>query len=1210
MNYVMDIEDGGILLTERGKKINIYVSQNESQAVKCAANNLLGDIYKVCRCSGELSNDVNECKLIIGTIGKSKAIDKMIEEGNLDVYELQKNDGSLVWEGYQLKNVGECLYIIGTDSRGTIFGIYDLCEAMGVSPWYYFADVPVKKKNYISIPKNFCKTDSPSIMYRGIFINDEEELNAWAISHTKDGTIGPETYRHVFELLLRLKANYIWPAMHVNYFNENPENGKMAKEMGIVVGTSHCDMLLRSNQNEWEPWIEKKKYKDISYDYSIQGRNREILKEYWRESVEQNKDYEVCYTVGMRGIHDYGFKTEVIDKDSTLTSGEKQAARVKLLGEVIRDQRNILKDVLHNENTLQIFIPYKEVLPLYDNGLELSEDITLIWVNDNFGYMRRFPDQKELKRSGGHGLYYHSSYWGHPGMSYLFINSIPLAHTGNELRKSYESGIRKIWVLNVGSIKPLEQDIEYFLKYGWEVGKEETITKDAFEFTKHWIDNNFSGGHGEEAAKLYDEFTQLTNVCKVEHMYSDVFSQTTYGDEAGRRLNKLKEIFHRANNIYYALSENEKEAFFQMFLMKIHASYYINHEFYYADRSTLSYNQGKMQCADFYLELSRKMCDYKRAMLYFYNKKMSDGKWDKILTPESFPPPCTALYPAGKPALKIGNSEMDVIVWNEKVPNINHQSITFSPYGIREKWLEIFNKGAGNIHFDIRREGCDEWISLSEASGEIIGEKRILLSVSDWALASGHSGCLVINDIITGKSKTVVIETESGCSIPDKFEGYVEAEGYISIIASKYNGKMDFNYSKWIVIKNIGRYEGDAVQAVCHESLEKEVKKNPYLEYNILFESEGDFLLEIYRFLTLNSKGKIRFGVGVDGDEPIIVESEITDEWRGEWKSSVVSNGEKMYLKLPFINSGMHKLRLYVIDNYVTISKMIIYTNGFINTNLGPEISYHTKYNLKERNRNELPLVHFEELEKIRTEQYRTEFEEVDLPRIIYADKNFWKYNRLYMPNEEYGQQHLGEKKYMADSNGGKDIISKFGCGVFEEKDGKIAIEAEYALEESENAYLTKSMDGQDNVWSHTQSETNGRSGLAMYVSTPGIEYKDVQKSPGMHYRIHVNNGGMYNVWLLVKFDDNTSDSCYVALDGKIQPLAYQKSGGSLFTFSTQQIWFWTLLSELEILKGIHTFSIYARKSRFRIDRIYLTKGDELPWSDAQWKDSVRNNYI
>lgn len=261
---------------------------------------------------------------MIATLPASEICDIFPKELQLYIEKIKNADGRFHWEAYFHKIIGNTLYIVGADRRGTVFGIYDLCRQIGVSPWYFWADVPIHKKAFFELSTSYEKVDWPDVQYRGIFLNDEEELDAWAKAHTVDGTIGPCTYEKIYELLLRLKGNYIWPAMHVNCFNENPENAKLADQMGIIVGTSHCDMLLRSNQNEWKPWLQKKGYNDTLYDYSIEGENRERIHEYWTESVENNKDYEVCYTVGMRGIHDSGFVTKNIDENAELNAQQKK----------------------------------------------------------------------------------------------------------------------------------------------------------------------------------------------------------------------------------------------------------------------------------------------------------------------------------------------------------------------------------------------------------------------------------------------------------------------------------------------------------------------------------------------------------------------------------------------------------------------------------------------------------------------------------------------------------------------------------------------------------------------------------------------------------------------------------------------------------------------------------------------------------------------
>ena len=336
---------------ERGRRRQVVTGPGEPEAVRIAAKNLRQDL-----------------ELVFGRVPEA-------EDGSEAQPVSQILIATAPWSGcrreaYRLEVREGVLYIYGADRRGTVYGIYELSQMLGVSPWHFWADVPVKEKSHFALEGGFEKEDAPSVDYRGIFLNDEEELERWVQAHMGEDTIGVKTYEKVFELLLRLKANYIWPAMHVNSFNAKRENGELAERMGIVVGTSHCDMLMRSNNREWLPWLEAKGYGEAVYDYSIPGRNREILREYWRESVEQNRDFEVCYTLGMRGIHDSGFETGAL---SGLSGEALRKEKIRLLQQVITDQREILKETLGRE-TMTTFIPYKEVLELYDGGEDISEE--------------------------------------------------------------------------------------------------------------------------------------------------------------------------------------------------------------------------------------------------------------------------------------------------------------------------------------------------------------------------------------------------------------------------------------------------------------------------------------------------------------------------------------------------------------------------------------------------------------------------------------------------------------------------------------------------------------------------------------------------------------------------------------------------------------------------------------------------------------------
>lgn len=868
MSFVINKNDG----------VLIHISENESDAVKIAAKNLSADLKKVI-----CAREGHDAEIVIGTLGVSEFISEYVSESELCT------DGIRHKETYLHKIADNKLIIAGTDRRGTIYGIYEFCENIGVSPWYFFADVPIKTRDRIELGDSYFKKDYPTVEYRGIFINDEEELDNWVKLNMGEDTISVKTYEKIFELLLRLKANYIWPAMHVNSFNMRPENGALAEKMGIVVGTSHCDMLMRSNNREWKPWLEKKGYEGAEYDYSQEGRNRDILKEYWRESVEQNKDFEVSYTLGMRGVHDSGFEVKAFEN---LEGEELLKAKINLLETVISDQEEMLRDVL-DYTPMKTFVPYKEVLNLYDSGLKVPEDLTLIWSNDNYGYIRRYPGEKERKRKGGNGIYYHNSYWAPPGASYLFICSIPLSHTKNELRKAYNEGIQKLWVLNVGAIKPLEAEIEFFLRYAWEITKE-TTTHDTNAYMEQWINKNFSGRHGGRCAEIFNEFDQIVNVRKIEHMENDVFSCSAYGDEWTDRVNRLKRIYDEGNEIYNLLPDEEKEAFYQLVLMKLHAGYFTNMQYYYADRSKYASERGMLNTAKRYTEYSIRFDDEKRRLIEYYNHIMCNGKWNGILTPEKFPPPVTAMHPICVPPVEIPKkSDAIISVWNDE------DSIAFVKPSV--KWVDIAPSGQESINYTIT---APEWVKLSQTEGTAGVCDRILVEVKEDV---GR-----VSDVIRITAGNTVKEIPITADFDAGDCNNIEDGGIIAVAA-------DTGVGGWKKISRLGRNGGSLMEAE---------KKNETLSYKVYITSDcTEPLLEIHRFPSLNSTGQIRVGVSVDGVKTAIVETVSNDEWRGNWKNNILDNVDKLYLKLPRMIRGVHTIEFTSIDKYFAFSKFAIYTS-------------------------------------------------------------------------------------------------------------------------------------------------------------------------------------------------------------------------------------------------------------------------------------------
>lgn len=1159
--------------------MELRFSGAESEAVRIAAGNLGRDLERVlpgvkvsCRETNrkdEMEDDARKRRTVI--VIRTVSEDAFMPDADRE--ELLDGNGRLRREAYTVKVREKRLYLLGSDRRGTVYAIYTFCEWIGVSPWYFFADVPVRERQEISLPEGYSRTDWTSVEYRGIFINDEEELEAWVKNYIGEPTIGVKSYEKIFELLLRLKANYIWPAMHVNSFNMTPANGALADRMGIVVGTSHCDMLMRSNNREWIPWIRKKGYEDAVYDYSIEGRNRDILKEYWGESVEQNRDYEVCYTLGMRGIHDSGFETRELQGK---TQEEIRNAKIELLERIITDQREILKGTL-GRRTMMTFIPYKEVLELYDHGLEIPEDMTLVWANDNYGYIRRYPSEKEKARSGGNGIYFHNSYWAPPSMSYVFLCSIPLSHTRNELQKAWNEGIRKLWVLNCGAIKPLEQEITFFLHLAWEIGKPGALSEDVEAFVAEWADSMFSGQIGRKVSTLLNDFSQLTNVRKLENMEYDAFSQTAYGDEAAMRLRRYESLFEEGNALYRGLPKEERDAFFQLVLMRIHAAYFTNLAYYFGDRSTLMYDRGNMQAAAFYTERSREAEDARRRLLHYYNHVMCGGKWNGILNPEGFPPPRAAMMPVCTPPLRIeGRPSMRVDVWN------GEGELCFAAPG--EKWIDIGNTGTGE--FCVRLH-APAWAELSLKQAAVRTERRILIRVEDTAIA--REGEISVENLSDGSRQSIPVRieksaceqgecTEQGCArIVMEEDGLVAMEAGCTQFGPGKGG--DFRR-----IRRLGRMQGDLAEAQVQREPSETDKGQPVC-YSFFIKNAGEFLLEIHRFPSLNSVGRIRAGVSVDDGPVQLAESFSNDEWRGNWKKNVLNNVDRLYLKLPFLSAGKHRLSVWAVDRYFAFSRLVIYT--------------------KERKENSLA--------GIRGEQ--------PLPRerdiTGWCDAFYGSYSLPLRPvfyaGYEKGGDTLGVTcRESLQERGGRTVEPSWylerGCRIFEEREGAIRIDAASALAQSGFAWSSEPHTDkkapaaaglQSGLWRHCAGESFSRSGLAMYIRTPELSWQ-AEAAPGLHYRISCA-GGKYTIWMLTKFNVREEGAFSIGIDSGIIPGDRLYRGGELWRYEAEQIYRWVPAARVELEAGEHELHMLALASGMRYDRLYLTRGEEQPPADKDW---------
>ncbi len=591
-------EAGSFALASEGRAAVVVVAEGEFKAVALAAADFAMDVERVAgvkpevRTVGGARAEVAEIEksaggiVLVGTLGKNPCIDELVAEGKLDVSAVRGQ-----WETFLIATVERpfagverALAIVGSDRRGTAFGVYELSQAIGVSPWHWWADVVPAKKAALHVAAGVRKFGPPSVKYRGIFINDEDwGLQPWAKEtfEPENGGIGPKTYEKVFELLLRLKANTLWPAMHAcaKPFNADPRNAALADARGIVMGSSHAEPMLRNNVGEWTAAKE-------AYNYAT---NREGVHAYWEERVKTNAAYESVFTLGMRGIHDSGMQ-----------GGKTPQEQIALLERIFADQRAMLaKHVRPDvEQVPQMFCAYKEVLGLFRGGLKVPDDVTVVFPDDNFGYIRDFPAADERGRKGGFGVYYHISYLGRP-MAYLWLNTTPPALIWSEMRKAYDHGADRLWILNVGDIKPGEIGTEFFLQMAWDI--ERWNEKNLPEFLVEWAAREFGAEHAKEIAAIMEEYYRLNFSRKPEHLQwwlprgEEPKPSGWTEAEVEARENAFDVLAWRTSRL--RVSKEKEGALFQLVSYPVFGSVFANARYFNGERAALAGARGDSAAA-------------------------------------------------------------------------------------------------------------------------------------------------------------------------------------------------------------------------------------------------------------------------------------------------------------------------------------------------------------------------------------------------------------------------------------------------------------------------------------------------------------------------------------------------------------------------------------------------------------------------------------
>ncbi len=619
----------------------IYYEQTDHTLIQKTAELLSKDIESVTGVRPKTTNkNVSGNTIIIGTLGRNSLIDQLVSHNKLDVSSIKGG-----WEQFTIQRVKNpfpntelALVITGSDRRGTAYGAFTLSEAIGVSPWVWWADVPVKKQETLYII-NDTTSKTPSIKYRGIFINDEDwGLKPWSAnnyeSELKD--IGPKTYARVCELLLRLKGNMFAPAMHscTGPFYSHPESKEIANDYGIIITTSHCEPLLFNNASKLE-WDSKR---DGEWNYVT---NKNVILKKLDNRVKEAAPYENIYTVGMRGLHDEGMKGQLSEKD-----------KVDVLEQIISKQRGILKKHLKkpSEELPQIFVPYKETMGIYEDGLKVPDDVTLVWVDDNFGYIKRLSTPEEQQRKGGAGVYYHFSYLGVPH-DYLWVNTTPPVLFYEELKKAYDVGANRYWLVNVGDIKPSELGMQTFFELAWDIEKFNFDTINTHQ--SQFLATIFGEQYAKSFQHILDTYYRLAWSRKPEYMgwerewdtpeYNTMkntqYSFQNYND-AQQRLADYKSVSDLTDTILKQLPPNYQPAFFELLGYPVMASYQMNKKFLMAQLHHEKFQQNNYTEANWASRESKIAFDSIASLTKHYNT-MLNGKWNHMM---AIPPGFTAKY--------------------------------------------------------------------------------------------------------------------------------------------------------------------------------------------------------------------------------------------------------------------------------------------------------------------------------------------------------------------------------------------------------------------------------------------------------------------------------------------------------------------------------------------------------------------------------------
>ncbi len=937
LNFKVDKSKSCFTIVGSTEQVSIVYDTSENILVKKAAVFFADDIERV---SGKrlLVSDINNYRegniIIVATVGNNRLIERLVADKKLNIENLKGK-----WERFIIQTIDKpfpgvkkALVIVGSDRRGAAYGVFTLSEKMGVSPWYWWADVPVKKSQEIHLENCNYVSKSPAVKYRGIFINDESPaFRNWA--KEKFGGINHMCYEKIFELLLRNKANFLWPSMWLpTMFNvDDPLNPASADEYGIVMSTSHHEPMMRAH-NEWSV------FNGGAWDYKT---NKEKLHEFWRGGIERMGNYESIVTVGMRGDGDEGMSEETA---------------VDILKTIIKDQREIISDVTRKpaEKTPQVWAIYKEVQDYYDKGLRVEDDITVLFSDDNWGNIRYLPKKEDLVRSGGFGMYYHFDYVGAP-VSYRWLNVTQIERVWEQMKLTYEHGVKNIWIANVGDIKPMEFPISFFMDYAWD--PDAIQAEDLPIYYLNWTKQQLGDYYTTDIARLLSLYTKYNARRTPEMLTPDTYSVENYR-EADRVVEEYKALAEEVKEIYNKLPEAYKSAFYQLVLSPIEMCANIN-EMYVAAGKNKFYGEHGAASANFYADKVRELFNKDVELTKSFHE-LEDGKWNHMMSQTHIgytywdhPPlnmmPAVSYVQVRKPAelgylLEYGSRPqwgwLDVEAdwaFSKSLPQ-------FDRVNNQNYYVDIINRGQEKLDYTIRAK--ENWIKLSKEQGTILFDEKVYVSI-DWNLAPKSDTIGEI--IISGTGNEYLVEVPLRYILPE-VSGFVENNGVVSIEAGHFTNKIDKKEIRWTIVPNMGRTSSSVIIEPVTSERQTPGSDSPQLEYEFTVFDKGELSVEAFLSPTQDYKKHdgLKYAIAIDDEIPQIIninEGEDKPDYKyAEWWTKSVGDHIKIKKSNHKVNEpGKHVLRIWMVDTGIAFQKFVINMGGLRPSYLGPEESKFVK---------------------------------------------------------------------------------------------------------------------------------------------------------------------------------------------------------------------------------------------------------------------------